>query len=116
MSQLSFLADEHVDRAYVRALRSNGFTAERVGEDLPGGIDDTSLLEIGLERELVLVTNDRDFVRLGRDRPHSGIVVYTGQGLTAGEVVGAIRRIDAYFSPETVAGELFWLDHWMADG
>lgn len=113
MVKLAFLADEHVPRAYVRALRSSGFTVEQVGDDHPGGIDDESLLEIGLEQGLVLVTNDRDFVGLAQERPHAGVVVYTDQGIAAGEFVGTVRRIDAHFSPAAVERTVLWLGQWM---
>lgn len=112
MGELAFLADEHVPRAYVHALRASGYTVERVASDHPEGLDDDSLLEIGRDRQLVLVTNDRDFVRLARGRPHAGIAMYTDQGLEPGEFVGAIRRIDAHFPPSTAAGEVFWLGQW----
>lgn len=113
MGQLAFLADEHVDRALVTGVLANGYDVAVVREDYPSGEDDETLLDVCEKRGLVLVTNDRDFVRLGRRREHSGVVVYTSQEIPVGTFVGAMRRIDDQFSPETIRNQIIWLDQWV---
>jgi hypothetical protein len=113
MAQLAFLADEHLPRACVRAHRGSGYTDERVGDDYPGGIGDEALLELGVERTLVVVTNDRDLVALAQEHPHAGVVSYTDQGMNAGGFVGAIRSIDAQISPTAAEEEISWLTQWV---
>ena len=113
MGELSFLADEHVDRAFVTGLQANGFEVAVVGEDYPTGEDDVTLLDVCEEQDLVLLTNDRDFVRLGQQQPHPGVVIYTSQGVAVGDFVGAIRRIDDHFSPESMREQVVWLTQWL---
>jgi predicted nuclease of predicted toxin-antitoxin system len=113
MDRLAFLVDEHVDRAYVRALRSNGYSVGMPGDDYEAGMTDEAVLGVCHERGRVLVTNDRDFARLHHIHDHAGIVLYTEQTRTVGEVVGAIRGVDGQFSPDGIRDRLVWLDQWM---
>lgn len=58
-----FLADESVDMAVVRSLRSDGFDVRSVSEDLPG-IPDEEVAALAREDDRVLLTEDRDFGRI----------------------------------------------------
>jgi len=113
MAHLSFLADEHVKRAYVTALRANGFEVVAVAEGDETGREDQSHLATSETRGLVVLTNDDDFVRLGRDTEHAGIVYYSQQNHDPGQFVTAIRRIDRYFAPEELHGHIEWLENWL---
>lgn len=113
MGPLSLLADEHVDRAVVTGLRANGFEVAVVGEEYPTGEDDETLLDVCEGEGLVLLTNDRDFVRLGKQRTHPGVVIYTTHDIAVGDFVGAIRRIDDRFSPESMRDQVVWLTQWL---
>lgn len=46
MDHLTFLADEHVDRAYIRALLSNGYNVHAVGTNYTSGVADETHLTI----------------------------------------------------------------------
>ena len=113
MDRLSFLADEHVDRALIAGIRDGGYDVSVAGVDYPSGEDDEALLRQCRERGLVLVTNDRDFVRLGRSRAHGGIVIYTHQEMPVGLFVEAIQRISSAFSPVEVRNQVLWLEQWV---
>lgn len=113
MDQLAFLADENVDRALILGIRANGYDVAAVGEEYPTGEDDEALMDVCEERDLVLITNDRDFVRLGRNRTHPGMVIYTVQGIPVGEFVGAVRRIDDHFSTGSIRDQIIWLTQWL---
>ena len=76
MAQLSFLADEHVKRSYIHALRGNGFEVVAVIEGDRTGQKDGFHLKMSSQQNLVVLTNDDDFVRLARERPHAGVVFY----------------------------------------
>ena len=76
MAQLSFLADEHVKRSYIRALRGNGFEVVAVIEGDRTGQRDDIHLERSSQQNLVVLTNDDDFVRLAQERSHAGVVFY----------------------------------------
>ena len=113
MALLSFLADEHVKRSYVRALRAHGFEVVAVSEGSDTGRQDSHHLETSRERDLVVLTNDDDFVRLARQHSHSGILFYSDQSHDPGDVVTAIRRVDRYFSPEDMQNHVEWLENWL---
>ncbi len=113
MGRLAFCVDEHVPNAYETALNSNGFTTRSASETLGAGTDDAAVLAWCGSTEHVLVTNDRDFVRLDRAVEHAGIVLYTTQTMSPGEFVRAIRRIDRQFTRETISDVLVWLEPWV---
>jgi len=51
MTQLAFLADEHVKRSYVYALRANGFEVVAVAEGDETGRSDDFHLETSLHSD-----------------------------------------------------------------
>lgn len=109
------LADEHVDRAYVQALRSNGYPVEVSGDDYATGSADEALLDRCLVNRRVFLTNDRDFIELHHAHAHAGIVLYAEQGRSVGEMVSAIRRVDHHFTRDEIENRLIWLDQWMGE-
>jgi predicted nuclease of predicted toxin-antitoxin system len=113
MARLSFLADEHVKRAYVSALRANRFEVVAAAEGEHAGLDDREHLTTSDERGWVILTNDDDFVRLGQRHAHAGIVYYRDQSHRPGDVVTAIRRIDRQFVPEQMHNHIEWLENWL---
>lgn len=113
MTELSFLADEHVKRSYIHALRANGFTVVAVAEGDGAGRPDDVHLETSFQRALVVLTNDDDFVRLARDHSHAGVVFYSEQHHEPSDFVTAIRRIDRFFSPEEMQDHIEWLENWL---
>jgi len=113
MGRLRFCVDEHVPHSFVTALDSNGY--EVVGAVDEHGVEtvDADLLTWASTKELVLVTNDRDFLELDAETDHAGILVYTTQSLSPGEFVTAVRRIDRRFSSSDVQDEVIWLEGWL---
>ncbi|EMA52466.1 MULTISPECIES: DUF5615 family PIN-like protein [Halococcus] len=113
MDPLSFRADEHVDSAFVTALRAEGYAVSAVDEGYERGILDEEHLVVCRETEQVMLTNDDDFVELAEDVAHAGIIRYTDQSHSPGEFVRAIRRIDAHFSPDAMYDHIEWLEQWL---
>jgi rRNA-processing protein FCF1 len=113
MGHLSLLADEHVKRSYVHALRANGFDVVAVAEGDDTGARDAVHLERSSEQSLVVLTNDDDFVRLARDQPHAGVIFYSEQQHDPSDFVTAIRRINGFFSPDDMHNHVEWLENWL---
>jgi predicted nuclease of predicted toxin-antitoxin system len=91
---MNFVADENVDQPIVTRLRAAGHTVLAVVEMEPS-ISDEEVLEIANEREMVLLTGDKDFGELVyRDRRYAfGIVLIrlAGQAATAkAELVASV--------------------------
>jgi len=60
---LNILADESVDKQIVISLRENGFYVYYIAEIDPG-ITDKEVLQIAQEKDLILLTADKDFGEL----------------------------------------------------
>lgn len=113
MARIELCVDENVPDAYVTVLRSNGFTVIRAVAEHGKGTIDEELLEWCGENRYVLLTNDRDFVELDETATHAGLIVFTSQTLTPGEVATALRRVDRQYTPEALDNGLIWLDNWL---
>lgn len=111
--RLSVLADVHVPRAFVTALRADGFDVTTAQSVVPPGTDDVALLGWANDHSAVRLTNGRDFARLHDDTEHTGIIVYTSQSLDAATFRRGVRRIDRQCSTRTMANTLCWLDEWV---
>ena len=81
---MNFVADENVDQPIVTRLRAAGHTVLAIVEMEPS-ISDETVLDIANEREMVLLTGDKDFGELVyRDRRYTfGIILIRLAGLTA---------------------------------
>lgn len=91
---MRLLADAHVKRAYVTALRSDGHAVERVVdvETLGQTAADEEILADARARDAVILTNDtKDFADADT---HPGIVIVPQAGLTPGELAAAVGRIE----------------------
>ncbi len=60
---MNLLVDESVDKQIVDLLRDNSFYIEYVAEMDPG-ISDKKVLQIAKEKDLILITADKDFGEL----------------------------------------------------
>lgn len=73
---LRFLADECCDFSVVRALRAEGCDVFAIGEVMQHSVD-RSLLELAVESDRILLTEDKDF----------GWLVYAGSASSAGVIL-----------------------------
>src|SRR5687767_3461150 len=94
---LSGYADEHVKWAITDGLRRRGMDVVTVQERGQNETDDEILLELASTEGRLMLTNDKDFLKLhalwvAGSRDHSGIV-YWHQDFPIGE---AIRRVLQY--------------------
>lgn len=113
MTRLEFCADEHVPQAAVNALRSNGYEVDAATDVHGTDTVDIDLLTWCDDNDLILLTNDRDFVELTEGTDHAGVIIYISQGLSAAEFARGVRRIDRQFTPESIRHSLVWLEEWL---
>jgi len=75
-NELVLVADENFDYSTVKALRSNGFSVIAIAETFPS-IDDTQVLQIAVDKNALLLTEDKDFGELVHRlrMPHCGILL-----------------------------------------
>lgn len=107
-----YLADENVRRELVTALRLNGYEAVYV-EDYGKGDSDEEILRRALRDQLVILTNDDDFVKLAQKREHAGIIRFKNQTIDPGKFVRAIRTIEEHYSREEMFDHVEWLEQWL---
>lgn len=97
----------------MHALRANGFDVVAVTEGDKTGQRDDIHLERSAEQNLIILTNDDDFVRLAQERSHAGVIFYSEQHHEPSEIATAIRRIDRFFSPNDMQNRVEWLENWL---
>ena len=76
MPKYSFLTDENIHPDFVAYLRQNGFSVLDVKEEKLNGKTDQELLDLSLNKNLIVITHDSDFGRLifAEGRPFKGII------------------------------------------
>lgn len=75
LDDLSFVADEGFDFIIEKQLRENGFSVLTIAKSF-FSISDPQVLQISVDRNAILFTEDKDFGRLVHRlrRPHCGIL------------------------------------------
>jgi hypothetical protein len=97
---IKFYLDEHVARAIAAGLRRRGIDVLTAGEANMLSADDEEHLQLAVEQERVIFTQDADFLRLhDRGVPHCGIV-YAPQHTRIGPIVNGLTLIFQVMSPE----------------
>ena len=100
MAKPRFYTDEHISKAVVAALRTNGVDVLTVPEAGTLGASDEEHLHRATGDGRVLVTRDRDFLRLAAaGMPHAGIA-YAPQNRTVGELVRGLMLIHQVLSTD----------------
>jgi hypothetical protein len=104
--------------ALVAALRQHSLDAKTTNELGLAGVDDEAQLAAATEAGRVLVTNNIcDFVplherRIAEGRPHGGIVVFSQQVLSVGEIVRRLAKLIHTLTAEEMRNRLEWLNNW----
>jgi len=86
------LIDENLDPQVATILRSHRYPAETVSEALERGAKDHEIAKYARENELVVATNDRDFLdpSVKRDIP---VLMFGSDDDRATEVVASIEAV-----------------------
>lgn len=114
MDRLGLLADEHVNRSYVSALRSTGYRVGWIDDDTYElGNDDIELLKLAREKGLVILTNDDDFTTLADTVDHAGIIFYQRYRHSPRTFVRGVKRIDRFLTTADFRDHVEWLENWL---
>lgn len=102
---LAGFADEHVHEGIVVGLRRRGMDVVTVQDLGLEGTDDEDLLLIATRETRLMLTSDKDFLRihtkwLRAAKDHTGIAYWPGGGVGVGYV---IRRVEEYAKTTTPA-------------
>ncbi|MFB6209516.1 MAG: DUF5615 family PIN-like protein [Candidatus Nanohaloarchaea archaeon] len=88
---MDFLLDHHIDPAVAEGLKSRGQRAKTLWDEDLHENGDVDLVDYANERNMILVTNDDDFLTIiDSGRKHSGIVFITEQQMPVGEMIRGI--------------------------
>jgi predicted nuclease of predicted toxin-antitoxin system len=86
--------DESVDPAVAAGLRQRGVDATTAREQGLLGTSDQAQLEFAVESGRLLVTHDRDFLRMAAaGTAHRGIAYSPPQALSIGEIVRRLMQL-----------------------
>jgi predicted nuclease of predicted toxin-antitoxin system len=107
---IRFLLDEHVPHAIARGLRLRGVDVLTLADAELISRSDVAILEYALEEQLVVFSQDDDFLRLAAaGNSHAGIV-YCSQGKHAvGELVQLLKLISDCFESSDMFGQIEYL-------
>lgn len=118
MGRFRLLADEHVPRIFVTVLKSNGFEIETVQERFGQRTDDAQILEFCSRADRVVLTNDRDFLKLAGAVDHAGVILYSDWSVlldnpqAATKAIGDIARA---YPDGDLSNRVEWLEGWIPD-
>ena len=100
MAKPRFYTDEHISKAVVAALRTSGVDVLTVPDAGTMGASDKEHLQRAARDGRVLVTQDRDFLRLAAAGMHHAGIAYASQNRTIGELVRGLRLIHEVVSTD----------------
>lgn len=104
---LRFYLDENVDPAIADGLRNRGVDVVAAAEAERLGLSDEEQLEFALREGRVLVTHDRDFLRLhSNEAAHAGIVYAETGSRTVGEMIRFLKLVYDVLLPEDMRGHV----------
>lgn len=106
MQEISFLLDEHIPSSVARELKANDVNVKTVYEIGLDGRPDSEILIYAKENELVIVTQDSDFLKL--DDENLGIVFLT-EPLEIGDLMRQLTGIIEKFNPEEMKNSIFYI-------
>jgi predicted nuclease of predicted toxin-antitoxin system len=107
---LRYYFDEHTHPAIARGLRARGIhvlTTKEAGR-AHQGIHDDDQLAYAAAQGLVMVTSDRDYIRLAREQqPHAGVVLLQ-QELSIGQYIEYLELLALTTRPESMRNTLVY--------
>lgn len=108
-SPVKIYLDENVAEAVLDGLRMRGLVAESAKEAGLLAASDHEHLEYAVRNGCVILTQDRDFLRLhAAGTAHSGII-YARQGIPIGIIVKNVTLLCSVFTAEEMENELWYL-------
>jgi len=107
---IRYLVDEHVATAVATGLRKRGVDVTTLSEAGLLGAEDADLLAFADEENRVMVTQDRDFLRLAAEaeEDHLG-VAYAPQGRSIGELVRLLDLLAQVSNASEMRGRIEYI-------
>ena len=107
-------ADEHVVFALVEALRRRGMDVVRVQDRGRQEANDADLLDGALSGERVMLTNDKDFLRLAAERAKkqeefAPVFFWPQKQRVIGELLSSIIRHASQHEYQSICSQVFFL-------
>ena len=107
--KVSFYTDEHISGAVINGLRRLGADVLSTPEAGMLGATDDRHLALASDLGRVLVTQDRDFLRLNRQGvPHTGIV-YADADTSISRIINGLIPIYEVLDPEDMIGRVEYI-------
>jgi Domain of unknown function (DUF5615) len=108
--QLCFHLDESVEHAVAKGLTLRGIDATTTTDAGLLGVPDREQLEHAIQAGRVLVTHDRDFLRLAAATPdHAGIAYCPSAHRSIGQIVLRLVNLWRTMSPSEMRGRVEYL-------
>jgi predicted nuclease of predicted toxin-antitoxin system len=91
---VKFVVDESTGQSVVDELRRLGHDVFSIQETFPG-LDDPPVLNIAINEDRIVITNDKDFGELvyRSGLPHAGVVLFRLQNESAANRVRMARKV-----------------------
>ena len=107
---LRFHLDENVNLAIAAGLKRRGIDVTTTPESGLAGADDHTQLAHARTERRVLVTQDRDFLRLhAAGVSHAGIAYCDKDTRSLGEMIRQLTRMWETLDPDTISGRVQFL-------
>lgn len=107
---IRYLVDEHVAKAVATGLRKRGIDAITIAEASLLGAEDEDLLAFAQEENRVMVTQDRDFLRLAAEGKGERVgIVYAPHGRSIGELVRLLDLLAQVSNAEEMRGRVEYI-------
>ena len=104
-----YFTDEHVAGAIANALRRRGIDVRTVAEAGLLGAEDEVLMAFSRDEGRVIVTQDRDFLRMAAQEPDHPGIAYAPQGRSIGEIVRLLDLLAQVSDVEEMRGRVEYL-------
>jgi predicted nuclease of predicted toxin-antitoxin system len=107
VAEIRYQFDEHIVGVVALALRRHGIEVTTAAEAGLLGSPDTDVLAHAHAHSRVVVTRDKDFLRLhASGQSHSGIVFFGKRIRTIGELIEVLVLVHEAVSPEEIQGRV----------
>ena len=110
-NKIRFYFDEHMPRAVEKGLLNQGYTIiMAVDVDMMNKDDDSEHLPFATGENAVVVIRDNPLPDGQQKRTdHAGLICWTGVDDDFGGMIRALVEFGEKYTPEEVAGQVFWL-------
>jgi len=106
--RIKIYADESINIAIIQGLKRRGvkaFSAKELGKL---GLTDIEQLEIAIQQQAVILTNDADFMRISAHKNHTGIIYVHQDKLTIGECIQKLKIITETRTQEQMKNQIIF--------